>query len=81
MGQLYNNISYYLEPADLITIFERILNYVVSLYLNYFENLEFQVLYLLKGFFILFILFIFFPRINGELEYFYKNINEIKIID
>ena len=40
MGQLYNNISYYLEPADLITIFERIMNYVVSLYLNYFENLE-----------------------------------------
>ena len=40
MGQLYNNISHYLEPADLITIFERIMNDVGSLYLNYFENLE-----------------------------------------
>ena len=31
MGQLYNNISYYLEPTDFITIFERILKYVLEI--------------------------------------------------
>ena len=39
MGQLYNSISHYLEPADLITIFEQIINEVIKLYLNYFESL------------------------------------------